>query len=188
MSKIISPIDGTVDAVDVKIGNAVAPGVPAIRVVNFSNLKVKAELAESYAGRVKKNDLVKIYFPDMNDSIEGKVNYASRAINPMSRTFTAEVLLDSKKEYHPNMVTRLKINDYTTAQPVVVVPVRVIQSSNGDKYVYVANGDKAVKKLIKTGREYNGRVEVKEGLAAGDLLVIQGFENINEGDPINYAK
>ena len=188
MSKIISPIDGTVDAVDVKIGNAVAPGVPAIRVVNFSNLKVKAELAESYAGRVKKNDLVKIYFPDMNDSIEGKVNYASRAINPMSRTFTAEVLLDSKKEYHPNMVTRLKINDYTTAQPVLVVPVRVIQSSNGDKYVYVANGDKAVKKLIKTGREYNGRVEVKEGLAAGDLLVIQGFENINEGDPINYAK
>lgn len=188
MSKIISPIDGTVDAVDVKIGNAVAPGVPAIRVVNFSNLKVKAELAESYAGRVKKNDLVKIYFPDMNDSIEGKVNYASRAINPMSRTFTTEVLLDNKKEYHPNMVTRLKINDYTTAQPVVVVPVRVIQSSNGDKYVYVAIGDKAVKKLIKTGREYNGRVEVKEGLAAGDLLVIQGFENLNEGDPINYAK
>ncbi len=188
MSKIISPIDGTVDAVDVKIGNAVAPGVPAIRVVNFSNLKVKAELAESYAGRVKKNDLVKIYFPDMNDSIEGKVNYASRAINPMSRTFTTEVLLDNKKEYHPNMVTRLKINDYTTAQPVVVVPVRVIQSSNGDKYVYVASGDKAVKKLIKTGREYNGRVEVKEGLAAGDLLVIQGFENLNEGDPINYAK
>ena len=64
--------------------------MPAIRVINFSNLKVKAELSESYANRVKKNDPVKVYFPDMNDSIESKVNYASRAINPMSRTFTAE--------------------------------------------------------------------------------------------------
>lgn len=188
MAKIISPIDGTVDAVDIKIGNAIAPGVPAIRVVNFANLKVKAELAESYAGRVKKNNPVKIYFPDMNDSIEGKVNYASRAINPMSRTFTTEVLLDNKKEYHPNMVTRLKINDYTTAQPVVVVPVRVIQSNNGDKYVYVADGNKAVKKPIKTGKEYNGRIEILEGLAAGDLLITLGFENINEGDAISYNK
>jgi membrane fusion protein, multidrug efflux system len=189
MSKIISPIDGTIDAVDIKIGNAVGPGMPAIRVINFSNLKVKAELSESYANRVKKNDPVKVYFPDMNDSIESKVNYASRAINPMSRTFTAEVLLDNKKEFHPNMVTRLKINDYTSSAPVIVIPVRVIQSSGlGEKYVYAADGTKAVKKVIKTGREYNGRVEVLQGLTAGDLMVTQGFENINEGDGISYNK
>lgn len=189
MSKIISPIDGTVDAVDIKVGNAIAPGIPAIRVINFSNLKVKAELAESYASRVKKNDPVKIYFPDMNDSVIGKVNYAARAINPMTRTFTAEVLLDNKKEYHPNMVTRLKINDYVSAQPVVVIPIRVIQNATtGEKYVYVADGTKAVKKNIVTGREYNGMTEVKEGLVAGDKLIVQGFESLNEGDAISFGK
>lgn len=189
MSKIISPIDGTVDAVDIKVGNAIAPGVPAIRVINFSNMKVKAELAESYASRVKKNDPVKIYFPDMNDSIEAKVNYAARAINPMTRTFTTEILLDNKKEYHPNMVTRLKINDYASAQPVVVIPIRVIQNaSTGEKYVYIADGTKAIKKNIVTGREYNGMTEVKEGLATGDKLITLGFENLNEGDAISFAK
>lgn len=189
MSKIISPIDGTVDAVDIKVGNAIAPGIPAIRVINFSNLKVKAELAESYASRVKKNDPVKIYFPDMNDSVIGKVNYAARAINPMTRTFTAEVLLDNKKEYHPNMVTRLKINDYVSAQPVLVIPIRVIQNATtGEKYVYVADGTKAVKKNIVTGREYNGMTEVKEGLVAGDKLIVQGFESLNEGDAISFGK
>lgn len=190
MSKIISPIDGTVDAVDIKVGNAIAPGIPAIRVINFSNLKVKAELSESYASRVKRNDPVKVYFPDMQDSIESKVSYAARAINPMTRTFTAEVLLsDNKKEYHPNMVTRLKINDYRSVAPVIVIPVRVIQnSSTGEKYVYTADGNKAAKKVIKTGREYNGKVEVLEGLTTGDNMVIQGFENINEGDAITYNK
>ena len=49
-------------------------------------------------------------------------------------------------------------------------------------------GGKAMKKIIKTGREYNGRVEVKEGLATGDQLVMKGFENINEGDWVSFNK
>ncbi|MFL5753690.1 MAG: efflux RND transporter periplasmic adaptor subunit [Bacteroidia bacterium] len=189
MSKIISPINGTVDAVDIKVGQAVAPGIPAIRVINFSNLKVKADLAESYAGRVKKGDAVKVYFPDNNDSLQSKVNYAARAINNMSRTFTIEVLLDNKKEYHPNMVTKLKINDYNSPAPVIVIPVRVIQTSAaGEKFVYVANGAITEKRLIKTGREYDGKIEIVSGLKQGELLITSGYDNINEGDALTYKK
>ena len=54
MTKIVSPITGTVDGIDIKVGQLAAPGMPAIRVINFSNLKVKAEVAESYASKIKK--------------------------------------------------------------------------------------------------------------------------------------
>jgi RND family efflux transporter MFP subunit len=181
MSKIISPINGTVDAVDIKIGQAVAPGVPAIRVINFSNLKVKAELAEAYAGRVKKGDIAKVYFPDTHDSIIAKVNFAARAINTLTRTFTVEILLDNKKDYHPNMVTNIKINDYTSN--TISVPVKLLQADlQGNQFVYVFNNGKAEKKIVKTGREYNGAVEIKEGLKPGDNVIIKGYDQINEGD------
>jgi membrane fusion protein (multidrug efflux system) len=101
MSKIISPINGTIDAVNIKIGQAVAPGVPAINVINFSNLKIKADVSESYASRIKIGNETLVLFPDMHDSINSKVNYSSRAINNLTRTFGVEVLLDNKKEYHP---------------------------------------------------------------------------------------
>jgi membrane fusion protein (multidrug efflux system) len=189
MTKIISPISGTVDAVDIKVGQAIAPGIPAIRVINFSNLKVKADIAESYAGRIKKGDLVKIYFPDNNDSLESKINYASRAINNITRTFGVELLLDNKKEYHPNMVTKLRINDYTSSAPVVIVPVKIVQTStNGERFVYVANGTAAEKRVIKTGREYDGKIEVTSGLKQGELLITAGYDNINEGDLVSYKK
>ncbi len=123
MTKIVSPINGTVDAVDIKLGQMTMPGFPAIRIINFSNLKVKAELAESYASRVKKGDDVLIQFPDMGDSISAKINYASRSINALNRTFNVEVILDNKKEYHPNMVAKLSINDYKSQNPVIVIPV-----------------------------------------------------------------
>ena len=180
MTKIISPISGTIDAVDVKVGQAIAPGVPAIRVINFSNLKVKAELAEIYAGRVKKGDKVKVYFADMNDSIESIINFAARSISNISRTFMVELILDNKKAYHPNMVAKLKINDYVSAQPMISVPVKLLQNSmDGEKFVYVANADKAEKRVVTIGKEYSGMMEILTGLKEGDQLILTGYDSIN---------
>jgi len=189
MTKIISPINGTVDAVDVKIGQAAAPGMPAIRVINYSNLKVKADVAETYASKIKKGSEVVVYFPDMNDSVVSKVNFVARAINPASRTFLVEVLLDNKKEYHPNMVARLNVNDYLSAQPIIVIPVRTIQKDeNNASFVYVADSGVAKKHIITLGKEYNGKVEVLAGLNENDLLVTLGYDVVNEGDAIAYKK
>lgn len=187
MSKIISPINGTVDAVDVKIGQMTAPGMPAIRVINYSNLKVKADVAETYASKIKKGNEVIIYFPDAQDSVTAKVNFVSRAINNASRTFTVEVLLDNKKEYHPNMVTRLKINDYQSSEPEIMIPVRAIQKDESNAlFVFVADGKKARKQLITIGKEYSGKAEVLSGLKDGDKLITLGYDMINDGDNIAY--
>lgn len=187
MTKIISPITGNVDAVDVKVGQAVAPGFPAIRVINFSNLKVKAEVAESYASKIKSGSEAIIHFPDMNDTVVGKINFVARAINQSTRTFTVEVLLDNKKEYHPNMVARLNLNDYQSKQPVIVVPVNVIQKDeNNASFVYVAENNTAVKKIVSLGKQYSGKAEVLSGIKEGDMLVVSGYDIINAGEKIEY--
>ncbi len=188
MSKIISPINGTVDGVNIKVGQSVMPGLNAITVINFSNLKVKADVAESYANRVKTGNEVQVLFPDTKDSITSKVSYASRAISSLSRTFNVEVNLDNTKEYHPNMVAKLRINDFQSATPEIVVPVKYIQRGTAENYVLVAQNGKAVKKIIKTNREYNGLIEVTSGLAAGDMLITAGYDILNDGDAITVKK
>ena len=188
MSKIISPIDGTVDGVNIKVGQSVMPGLNSITVINFSNLKVKADVAESYANRVKTGNEVQILFPDMNDSITSKISYASRAISALTRTFAVEVLLDGSKEYDPIMVTKLRINDFQSPAPEIVVPVKYIQRGTAEVYVLVAQNGKAVKKVIKTDREYNGLIEVTSGLNAGDMLITAGYDALNDGDAIVVKK
>jgi membrane fusion protein (multidrug efflux system) len=188
MSRIVSPINGTIDAVNIKIGQAIAPGVPAINVINFSNLKVKADVAESYSSRVKTGNEVQVLFPDMKDSITSKVNYAARAISNLTRTFGIEVLLDNKKEYHPNMVAKLKINDYQSATPKIVVPIKFIQKSTNESFVLLAVNGIVVKNIIQISHEYNGLAEISEGLKDGDLLITEGYDLINEGDHVNVKK
>ena len=189
MSKIISPINGTVDAVDIKLGQMVMPGLASIRVINFSNLKVKADVAESYASKIKKGSEVIVRFPDTNDSLVSTINYVSRAINTNTRSFTVEVLLDDKKEYHPNMVARLNINDYQSAAPVIIIPVKTIQKDENNLwFVYVAEGKTAKKHLVTIGKEYNGQAEITGGLKEGDVLVTAGYDVISDGTGVIYKK
>lgn len=184
MSKIISPINGTVDAINIKVAQMVAPGMGAINVVNYNNLKVKAELAESYSARIGTGNDVIIYFPDINDSISGKIHYASRAINQLSRTFSVEVILGNGKKYHPNMVAKLKINDYKSVKPQIIVPVKFIQKGINESYVLIYENGAAVKRILTISKEYNGLAEISSGLAAGDKLITEGYDLINEGDKI----
>jgi membrane fusion protein (multidrug efflux system) len=188
MSKIISPINGTVDGVNIKVGQAIAPGMSAINVINFSNLKVKADVAENYASRVKSGNEALVFFPDTKDSVTSKVHFASRGINSLTRTFSVEVMLGNSGDYHPNMVAKLKINDYQSPKPEIVLPVKFIQRSSNENYVMVAENGKAVKKNIKTGREYNGKAEVMSGLQEGDMLITEGYDLVNEGDKIVVRK
>jgi len=188
MSKIVSPIEGTVDGVNIKIGQTVAPGMNAITVVNFSNLKIKADVAESYSSRIKTGDEALIYFPDNKDSIVSKINYASRTINLLNRTFEVEALINSSEKLHPNMVAKLKINDYSSAKPCVVLPIKFIQKSSTGNYVLLAENGKAVKRAITLGKEYSGMAEVTSGLKDGEQLIVSGYDLVIDGDAITVQK
>lgn len=189
LTRISSPIDGTVDGIHTKTGQMLGPGMPVMTVVNYNTMKVKAEVPESYAPRIRGGSEVSVVFPDMKDSINGKLSHAARVINPLNRTFTVEMLLDGKREYHPNMVAVLRINDYSSPTPVIVIPSSVImRNEDGKDFVMVNEGGKAKRLNIKTGKKYKGRVEVSEGLKEGDELIITGFQQLNDGDLIKTKK
>lgn len=187
MTRIKAPIDGTVDELFLKVGQATAPGAPGIRVLNLSTLKAVAEVAESYASKVKTGNDVTVRFPDLQRDVNGKISYSSKNINALNRTFNVEVALSSDEDFHPNMLAILKIADYKK-EAALVVPVNVVQNSEIGKYVMVAqqkNGKMiAQKRQVKTGQSYADKTEIVEGLQPGDKVIVTGFQDLNTGDLI----
>jgi membrane fusion protein, multidrug efflux system len=189
MTKIISPIDGTVDGVDVKLGQLTAPGIPAIRVVNFKNLKIKAELAESYISQIHKGDDVFVRFPDNTDTVLAQISYAGRAIHPVNRTFGIEIMVDGKREYHPNQIVLLSINDYKSKSPVFSVPINYVQKDiKGERFVLVTEKGKALRRTVVLGKEYGGTIEITSGITLSDSLITEGFDGLSEGDEVRVQK
>jgi RND family efflux transporter MFP subunit len=170
---------------DLKLGQAVSPGMPGITVVNTSNLRVKALVAESYAGRVNQGDEVEVILPDVPDSIKTRVNFASRVIDPVSRSFTVEVRLPAKGVYRPNMLAILRIVDYKI-EKAITVPINAIQKSETADYVYVAENGKAKRVNVRTGKVSEGQAEILVGLKEGDKVIMKGMQDLNEGDPVKF--
>ncbi len=189
MYLIKSPVNGVIDENSLKIGQSVNPGFPYVRVVNYSNLKVKAEISESYSALIAQGNEVELFFPDINKTITSKVTYVSQGINPLTRTFTVEVALLSEKIYRPNMVVKLKIADYKQANSLVV-PINTIQQLENENVIFVAerSGKRIVarKRIVKVGAMYNGKAEILEGLQAGDKLITTGYQDLNDNELIRF--
>jgi membrane fusion protein (multidrug efflux system) len=183
MYKIKSPISGTIDQMDYKVGQAVQPGAPGIRVVNANDLKAKASVSESYAGKINQGDEVIVMVPDAMDSVKTNISFAAKTIDPISRSFNVEVKLPSKKSYRPNMLAVLKIVDYSNSN-ATVVPIRALQKSENGDYLMLDNNGKAQKVEVKVGNIYNGQAEILSGIKAGDKVIIVGLNGLNEGDTV----
>ncbi|MBK0381629.1 efflux RND transporter periplasmic adaptor subunit [Pedobacter sp. SD-b] len=181
--KIKSPISGTIDQMDYKVGQAVQPGAPGIRVVNANDLKAKALVSETYAGRINQGDEVIVVVPDATDSVKTKISFAAKTIDPMSRSFAVEVKLPSKKSFRPNMLAVLKIVDYAN-QKATVVPIKAIQKSETGDYLMLDDNGKAKKVEVKVGNIYNGVAEILEGIKPGDKVITVGLNGLNEGDNV----
>jgi len=192
MTRIKSPINGTVEEVNLKVGQMASPGLPAVRVVNFSTAKIVAEISEAYASKIKAGDRVIVSFPDFNTEIETKIHFTSKYINPINRTFQTEIRLGaSKVVYRANMMAVVKINDYSNPS-AFVIPVSLVNESSTGKYVYVAKeeGGKLIarRQIVSVGNTYNGMAEITQGLRQGDKIITTGYTNLVEGQLIKIAQ
>jgi membrane fusion protein (multidrug efflux system) len=191
-AQIVSPINGTIEEIPIKVGQSVTPGVTvAFRVVNLSKVKVVADIAEAYSAKLKTGNIVKIKFPDLDKEITTKISFTSKFINTLNRTFFVEARLEDNydESYRANMVAVVKVNDYH-ADSAITVPINVIQKIGADNYVYKteksANKFVARKVKVNIGQSYNGNTEILNGLKEGDKLITVGYQNLEDGQLLKF--
>lgn len=184
MYNIKSPITGTVEAVDVKVGQVTAPGMPIFKVVNMSSIKVVANISEAYADKVSVGDVVSVELPDLNQTIKAKVSFASNFIDPLNRTFKVEVKLNGVKDVKPNMVAKLSIVDYVNPK-ALVVPSNAIQRTESETFVMIAkyenNKTVAEKRTVVLGKANQDLTEVMSGISENETIIVNGFQELTTG-------
>jgi membrane fusion protein, multidrug efflux system len=187
MTKIKSPINGTVETVNIKVGENVAPGVPAFRVINTTDLKASAKMSESFITTIEQGNKVTVTFPDLDKSIDARVTFVGRNIDALTRTFPIEVKLPSSSYLRPNMTALIKVV-FHNDPAALCVPVNVVQDINGTRVVYIAEGDGknlvARRKVVEVAGVYGNFAQIKSGLKAGDKVITVGYQGLNDGELI----
>lgn len=197
LANVYAEIGGVVDVVNVKIGEFFSPQSAAmpqtgIRIVNTGNLKVKVQVPETYLGKVNAGTKIRVTLPELNNKvIETKVAVVSGLVDATSRTFAVEATIPQDKDLRPNQLAKVQLLDYTNDQ-AITIPINTLQTDEKGKFVLVAvqEGDKLVtrKKEVVMGELYGSRVEIKSGLAAGEQLIVEGYQSLYDGQIITTSQ
>ena len=179
-----SPVNGVVTARNYDAGDMYAMASPIYTVEQIKPVKLLVAISESEYSKVKKGDSVTITADAVPDkTFYGKVGKIYPTIDPATRTFTAEVVVDNNySTLRPGMFARVTV-DFGSNNNVVIPDVAVVkQQGSGERFVYVLNADGTVTyQKIVLGRRMGTEYEVLEGLADGDKIVTGGMIRLKDG-------
>ncbi|QIE59688.1 efflux RND transporter periplasmic adaptor subunit [Rasiella rasia] len=190
-SSIRAPFSGTIDDVITEQGSVVAPGqTPIIRIVNLNNMYIETDVPETYISNVTTGKDVQVNFPVLGKTMDAKIRQTGDFINPENRTFKIEVAVpNSDKLIKPNLTARLKINDYTNENAVLIPQNIISENASGEQYIYILEakeGQKATAKriIIETGQSQGDVIEVLSGLSPGAEIINEGARSVKDGQTV----
>jgi len=181
-TQILAPFSGTIDEIVANTGANLLPGqTPVMRIVNLKKMYTEASVPERYLEQVKKGTSATVKIPMLDREYPTTIRQTGNFINPNNRSFRVETLLPNPDEMiKPNLSCKLKINDYSNPE-ALMIPMRIVkENASGKKYIFKLKSDgkdqvyRTEQTFVRLGKNSMDKVEVLEGIQAGDLLVDEG--------------
>lgn len=170
-----SPIDGIVVERNATVGASVGTDASLFKIIDISRVWIDANVFEKDLERVRYGQAVSLSVPAFPGStFSGRVILVSSVVDPDTRSIKVRTEV-------PNLDNRLKPDMFANVQIVtdlvrnaISIPQSAVLEDEGKTIVFVVDGNGYKKRVVNAGIRGNGRVEIVEGLSAGDKVVVKG--------------
>jgi len=190
MVKIKAPIGGVVTHIFVKEGETVNAGTPIVRVAKLEEVLVQVNVNESEIAHLRPGQKAEISVAARPEMIfQGKVDRVSLSADPRTRTFAAWIrLANPQYGLRPGMFAKVKI--FTEAKAnVLTIPKDAVLRKGDQTLAFVVGEDrKATLCNVNLGISDGSLVEVREGLHEGQMVVVNGHNNLAEGARVKVVE
>jgi membrane fusion protein, heavy metal efflux system len=172
---LTSPIEGIVVERNATIGATVGTDANLFKIIDISRVWIDANVFEKDLERVKFGQEVKVTVPAFPGSnFSGKVILVNSVVDPETRTVKVRTEV-------PNPDSRLKPDMFANVEIItdvhraaISIPQSAVLNDGGKAVVFVADGNSYKKRVVTAGIQSNDRVEIVDGLNAGDKVVVKG--------------
>lgn len=193
-ARIYSPVDGVVSEKLSEVGQMVAPGVPVVKIVSIGDVKVNISVPEAEIGVMKPGikATVKADIAGAGELV-GVLSEQGVVANPLSRTYDVKFRVpNTSGVLRPGMLCNVNVAapapDRTPddAAKIVIPANAVLLCADNRQFVWLAKAGKAERRFVKTGTLLPDGVEITEGLASGDAVIVSGMQKICNGTKIKF--
>jgi membrane fusion protein (multidrug efflux system) len=190
---INAPFSGIVDDVFKEKGTVVAPGQRSelFRIINLSKMYIETDVPENYITSITNNKMVEVNFPILGKTVSSKIRQVGNFINPTNRSFKIEVGIPNQDlDVKPNLTAKLKLNDYTNKNAILIPQSIISENSKGQQFIYVVKDKKennlgiAERLVIETGKTQGDFIEVTKNLTPDTEIIMEGARSVNNGQVV----
>lgn len=180
-----APMGGTVIARLSSAGQMVGTGVPVYRIGQVDSLKVVLPVPDHEISLWRAGETVGLSL--YKNSREGRISRIYPTTSQGTGTIGVEVTIPNPgRDWFPGQVVRA-LRAVETRQGLFLPAEAVMSRGEGKPYVFIANGERAVKTSVTTGDLMGTRLEITSGLKAGDRVIVRGADLLSDGSAIKQA-
>ena len=178
-TEISAPFDGVVTRKLVEVGDLATPGKPLLEMENSSLLRFECEIPEALVDRISMGAGLPVTIDAAGATLAGKVSEIAPSASAGSRTFLVKLDLPPAEKLRAGQFGRVRVP--VRERPAVLVGEAAVVRRGQIESVFVVEEGMARLRLVKTGRQMNGRVEVLSGLSGGEKVVVHDAHLLKDG-------
>src|SRR5665213_259628 len=166
---------GYITSLGVQEGEYVAEGGSIVQLADLSSLWVEAQVYTSQLSQMDQSARVKVKIPDIPGmEMEGKIEFVNPEINPDSRINLVRIKIANRgHQLKPGMSAYVILN--SVQQKTLSLPINAVLRNGKMAMIWVQTSqNKFMGRMVETGSEGNGVLQIKSGLKEGDAVVING--------------
>lgn len=186
-TRIVSPVAGVLNDLPVEEGEYVSPGTPVAEIVEVDTVKVVVDIPEKDIGFFSVGDTVKVLMDikGHEKSFEGEITYISQLANRQTRSTPTEITLDNRKGLlRSGQIVRVRLVRRVLDDAIMIPLLAVIPLEDGYA-AYVVKDSQAERREVQLGFIQGDRVQILNGLEAGDQLIVAGHRFVAPGQTVN---
>ena len=182
--RIVAPFDGVITKKWADAGDLATPGKPIVEIENPAILQIEVDIPESIAGPIALNTSLSVVgHPGSNAT--AVITELSPAFDPITRTRQAKLEL-KEGSFRSGQFVRVSIP--TAERKAILLPRQAVIERGQLEFVFSLNGKHARMHLVKVRPHADGRIEALSGLRAGESVIVQGAEQLMDGQPVDVKQ
>jgi membrane fusion protein (multidrug efflux system) len=184
-TNVRAPIAGIVSSRETKVGRQVYVNDPMFRITDTSQLVARLKIPQTELPKFSAGQSVTLAVDAMPEVIfTATVDRISPTIDVVTGTFRATAYVENKGgELVPGMFARFSIA-YEKHEAALVIPAAALLMEDNIAVVYVVSDDQVERRVIETGIESAGMVEVLGGLGESEAVVTNGQTGLRDGSRV----
>lgn len=183
-NRVVSPADGVVEKQLVATGDYVRVGDPIVQIISKKLLRAHLPFPEHIAAKLKPGLVIMLTTPTSTKVVKSIINELKPQITANSRSIDVIADVRDEADWQPgaSVTGRVILGDRTSA---LVVPEQSVVLRPAGEVVYEVLNNEAVQRIVKTGLQQDGSVEILEGLNGSETIAVDGAAFLTDKAAVN---